>query len=693
MFKNMKLMSKIALIVGALVVTVLGVVTLLIGMQLSRAINELVLAENLQISQARGEQIGEFMDKLRGQLVFMSHQSQLLSTDKKIVEQTVKTLAADASAEGGALIYAYPDGSYFTSTGASGSIADREYFDRIVRKGEDFVIADAAISKSLGVPIIVVAKAVIRPDGTRGLIAFQTKTDTLSQYVAKVKIGKTGYAYIVDRTSLIIAHPNPEIIMNLNLLDSAKSGWKGLDLVGKAMAEKESGWGEYGKPDGSRVIAYFTSIPNSPGWDLGLAVPLKEINATRDSMVLLLVIIAGVTIPIAIAISILIARSIADPLKLAAEGVVRVSEGKLSLRGLDQRKLAKVLDRGDEVGTLGRSVSTLVERFSIVATEVTGASNQVSQGSQQLAMTAQILSQGANAQAASIEELSASVEELASTIRQNADNTSQADALSRRVALNAEESGKSVNQTVTSMKEIASRISIIEEIARQTNLLALNAAIEAARAGDAGKGFAVVASEVRKLAERSQKAAGEINELSSASVAVAGQAGKLLTELVPDIRRTAELIQEIAAASAEQASGADQIAKGVTQMDGVVQQNASTSEELASTAEELASQAELLNSSLSYFQLDSAAPPKQAQAGASRAPKLEAPKPKPEASKPKAAPKKPSSPKPNSTKAVDSAVGKGPRNGAKATQAPVAERKTSIVPANREPSDGDFEEF
>ena len=195
------------------------------------------------------------------------------------------------------------------------------------------------------------------------------------------------------------------------------------------------------------------------------------------------------------------------------------------------------------------------------------------------------------------------MEELASTIRQNADNTAQADALARRVALNADESGRAVSQTTASMKEIASRISIIEEIARQTNLLALNAAIEAARAGEAGKGFAVVASEVRKLAERSQKAAGEINELSRTSVQVAGEAAKRLEELVPDIKKTADLIQEIAAASGEQAGGADQIAKGVTQMDSVVQENASASEELASTAEELAAQAERLAQTIAFFKL------------------------------------------------------------------------------------------
>jgi methyl-accepting chemotaxis protein len=198
----------------------------------------------------------------------------------------------------------------------------------------------------------------------------------------------------------------------------------------------------------------------------------------------------------------------------------------------------------------------------------------------------------------------ASLEQLAATVRQNADNTSQADALSRRVAASAAESGDSVNQMVGVMSDIASRISIIEEIARQTNLLALNAAIEAARAGDAGKGFAVVASEVRKLAERSQKAAGEINELSLRSTEAASLAGRKIAELVPDVKRTAELIQEITAASAEQSNGTDQIATGVTQMDGVVQRNASSSDELAATSRDLADQARNLVASIGFFILE-----------------------------------------------------------------------------------------
>jgi methyl-accepting chemotaxis protein len=270
----------------------------------------------------------------------------------------------------------------------------------------------------------------------------------------------------------------------------------------------------------------------------------------------------------------------------------QVSEGDLTMKLESQRKT--------ESGVFAAIKNMIVNLTSIV-TNVIGASDNVSSGSQEMSSTAQQLSQGATEQAASAEEVSSSIEEMGANIRQNADNAMQTEKIALKAAEDAAKGGDAVSKTVEAMKEIADKISIIEEIAGQTNLLALNAAIEAARAGEHGKGFAVVAAEVRKLAERSQKAAGEISELSKSSVSIAESAGELLVRIVPDIQKTSELVQEISAASGEQKSGTEQINKAIMQLDTVIQQNASASEEMASMAEELSSQAEQLQAVISFF--------------------------------------------------------------------------------------------
>jgi methyl-accepting chemotaxis protein len=253
---------------------------------------------------------------------------------------------------------------------------------------------------------------------------------------------------------------------------------------------------------------------------------------------------------------------------------------------------------------LMKALVDMVKRLSEVVVEVKGSADNVASGSEQLSESSQQLSQGATEQASSIEEISSSMEEMSSNIKQNADNAVQTEKIALKAASDAKEGGDAVALTVSAMKQIASKISVIEEIARQTNLLALNAAIEAARAGEHGKGFAVVASEVRKLAERSQKAAGEITELSGSSVKVAEKAGELLAKILPDVQKTSELVQEITAASREQDSGAAQINKAIQQLDQVIQQNASGSEETSSTSEELTSQAIQLQSAISFFRVE-----------------------------------------------------------------------------------------
>ncbi|WP_411906400.1 methyl-accepting chemotaxis protein [Rhizobium mayense] len=259
-----------------------------------------------------------------------------------------------------------------------------------------------------------------------------------------------------------------------------------------------------------------------------------------------------------------------------------------------------------EKDTLGISLQSMIERLRGVVADALSASDNVSSGSQQLSAGSEQLSQGATEQASSAEEASASMEEMAANIKQNADNAAQTEKIARQSAKDAEVSGQAVDRAVNAMRTIAEKISIVQEIARQTDLLALNAAVEAARAGEHGRGFAVVASEVRKLAERSQAAAAEISSLSGETVTVATEAGDMLSRLVPDIRKTAELVAEISAACREQDIGASQINEAIQQLDKVTQQNAGASEEMSATSEELAAQAEELQASIAFFKVDQA---------------------------------------------------------------------------------------
>jgi methyl-accepting chemotaxis protein len=324
-------------------------------------------------------------------------------------------------------------------------------------------------------------------------------------------------------------------------------------------------------------------------------VPLVEQIA--KTTVTTLVVFSVVAILVSIVITLVISKGITKPIQDVLEVVENISAGDLT-------KTINV-DRGDEIGRLLGAMAKMTGKLNEMIGEVRMGAGSVSTAATQVASSASIVSQGTSEQAAAVEQVTSSMEEMSASVTQNAENSRKMEQMARKGAQDAGQSGQAVQESVSAMKSIAEKIAVIEEIAYQTNMLALNAAIEAARAGEHGRGFAVVAGEVRNLAERCRTAAQEIGGLAVANVQVAERSGGLLSELVPAIQKTADLVQEVAATSREQAAGVSQINGAISQVGLVTQRNAAGAEQLSSTAEELASQAEALQDMISFFRVSS----------------------------------------------------------------------------------------
>lgn len=472
----------------------------------------------------------------------------------------------------------------------------------VADKDAVFLVDYNRYKPSYEAPASFIASPVFDGKKKIGVVVFQMPIDRLNAIMAeRVGLGETGETYLIGSDKLMRSdsYLDPENHGVATSFADPANGQVDTEAARLALSG-ESGEKIILDYTGNTVLSSFSPV-NVLGleWALLAEIDETEVNAPIHSLLwyigggaLLLVVFV---VALALIVSTNLLKTLGNEPSTIADVARKVANGELNLR---------FEGSGKEAMGIFAVMKEMSEKLKGVVSKVRMGSESVASGSEELASTSEALSQGATEQAASVEEVSSSVEQMASSIRRNTENALETKKIAQQAAEDAKLGGEAVHKTVKAMHDIAEKISIIEEIARQTNLLALNAAIEAARAGEHGKGFAVVAAEVRKLAEKSGEAAGEISQLSTESTAVAEEAGELLSRILPDIRKTAGLVEEITTASTEQDAGSDQIAKAMQQLDSVVQQNASAAEEMASTAEELSGQAEHLMQIMQFFKLD-----------------------------------------------------------------------------------------
>ncbi|MBF0142012.1 MAG: methyl-accepting chemotaxis protein [Magnetococcales bacterium] len=495
----------------------------------------------------------------------------------------------------------------FQSNMVNGKYADSN-LGGLVRKviaSKSYGVADfAPYAPSNGAPAAFVADAVVNAGNVELVVALQLSLEAINGIMQQREgMGETGETYLVGpdkrmRSDSYLDKEGHSVAASF-AGDVAKNG---VDTEGSREALAGGSDARVIQDyNGNPVLSAYTPVNlGDVTWGLLAEIDLAEVRKPIEALIAGVGVFALAAAAVVLFLALAIAASLTAPISTCLGHIERMAGGDLDI--------SCALDRRDEMGDLSKGLGRTVAKLQEVMRDITSASRQVSAGSNELSETAQQLSQGSTEQAASVEETSSAMEEMGSGIQQNTDNARTTETMASEAAREAQEGGEAVNEAVGAMKEIAQKIGIVSEIARQTNLLALNAAIEAARAGEHGKGFAVVAAEVRKLAERSQLAAGEIGQLSASSVQVAERAGMTISQLVPKIEKTAELVKEIAAASEEQNSGVSQINQAIQQLDQVIQSNAGASEEMAATAEELSSQADLLQSTVSFFKLADGGP-------------------------------------------------------------------------------------
>lgn len=610
---RLSLTSKLLGAIGIPLLAVFIALGVIVNLQLNATIPSMVENSSMRQVEARADEISRW---LAGYQTFLGG----LAKDERLaepgaVERVQEWLAerhpGDATIE--SLYFADFRGNTITHIGTRADISERDYFKQLVVDGTtDSILGDPVFSLASGNATAIVAETIYDSLGHRmGLLGITLSMAEVSDITSSIDVGEGGYGYMIDRTGLVVAHPDPEVRMALRVTEANSAGYEGASDVGRRMLEGNAGMAEATTPHGGKVTMVWQPIAGTDGWMLAAAIPEAVFTGVSQQLLMILTLMGVGTLVLLLVIVMLVGRRLFSPLRRTTLAMADIAQGK---GDLTQRLR---VDSQDEVGQLATQFNAFVERMQQTLIEVHASAHQVLAGASEIADGTHDLSSRTEQAAANLQETSASMEEIHSTVAHTAQASEQANGLATNAAGVAERGSAAMSEMQVKMvaidesaSKIGNIIGLIDSIAFQTNILALNASVEAARAGEHGRGFAVVAQEVRNLASRSSDAARDIRGLIDTSVQhtqegsqIVQDAAERMQELRQSVIQVSDVIGEITAGAREQTAGIEQVNTAVAEMDTMTQQNAAMVSQSASLASAMRENASRLTTLMADFVL------------------------------------------------------------------------------------------